>query len=725
MLWIILLFLTVVKTEDSLEKFKKCNNQKCILVRCYFPVPEFLIATRNEMKLFDDFIEQHHIFLDYHLCNDLSADNMDEVGACMYGVLFKLYQFDANLTIHQRTHVQQALIQEEAIAIVMDMISNILYRIPMISKANELENIIRNSDGEDLVVINAQSLIAQVHLEISRIILNYGSWFTFVYSTIESDEKITECLYRVYTLGRGASGSNCAIQNNIQMTLEQQIDAQISSPNSIKSFFDLTHINVFKRLSSILFYIHTNSTFNLISYKNMIVIPVNMLSFNASDRENHVFLHEPYPFYLFWSAKENVFQRLGDQPSNELLDSLIREEQEEDLRNDYGMFDDEVRHLADAIKNIKIDPSVFFLKDHDDYHRFLGNHSNTAILFTVRWDSTSKLARKTFHEIAPQLKKFISMIDIDCFDWTDLCDEENIFEWPTLLLIENKIRKKIYVGSTDKNEMALALFRFSVKQPYLIEDDSNEMLIEKLLARQHVIVTARIQHEEKILYDTYKSLVDMFSDNEHIFFIFQYSTESSSLIVKQQYGDALLQPKTMTHTFSYDFSDLQKLIMNALRVPLIPFDPLDIIKSTAATFIAASYAQLIDNSLSKDVSTEIPLIWIDTNSPWVLTINQYGPIPYPAVIYVNFSNGKVYVNSDFNDIDAWLKTAQMGTIAPFYELPSTDIDEGPTQEAIDFKKQMYDERLLDELRLFHEESEKLNEHGLGFDMNGLPIEMNN
>ncbi|CAF3881642.1 unnamed protein product [Rotaria magnacalcarata] len=692
MLWIILLFLTVVKTEDSLEKFKKCNNQKCILVRCYFPVPEFLIATRNEMKLFDDFIEQHHIFLDYHLCNDLSADNMDEVGACMYGVLFKLYQFDANLTIHQRTHVQQALIQEEAIAIVMDMISNILYRIPMISKANELENIIRNSDGEDLVVINAQSLIAQVHLEISRIILNYGSWFTFVYSTIESNEKITECLYRVYTLGRGASGSNCAIQNNIQMTLEQQIDAQISSPNSIKSFFDLTHINVFKRLSSILFYIHTNSTFNLISYKNMIVIPVNMLSFNASDRENHVFLHEPYPFYLFWSAKENVFQRLGDQPSNELLDSLIREEQEEDLRiDDYGMFDDEVRHLADAIKNIKIDPSVFFLKDHDDYHRFLGNHSNTAILFTVRWDSTSKLARKTFHEIAPQLNKFISMIDIDCFDWTDLCDEENIFEWPTLLLIENKIRKKIYVGSTDKNEMALALFRFSVKQPYLIEDDSNEMLIEKLLARQHVIVTARIQHEEKIC--------------------------DSSLIVKQQYGDVLLQPKTTTHTFSYDFSDLQKLIMNALRVPLIPFDPLDIIKSTAATFIAASYAQLIDNSLSKDVSTEIPLIWIDTNSPWVLTINQYGPIPYPA--------GKVYVNSDFNDIDVWLKTAQMGTIAPFYELPWTDIDEGPTQEAIDFKKQMYDERLLDELRLFHEESEKLNEHGLGFDMNGLPIEMNN
>ncbi len=71
------------------------------------------------------------------MCNDLSVNNIDEVGACIYGVLFKLYQFvtienfnylvvclyrfDANLTIHQRTHVQQAQIQEESIAAVIDM----------------------------------------------------------------------------------------------------------------------------------------------------------------------------------------------------------------------------------------------------------------------------------------------------------------------------------------------------------------------------------------------------------------------------------------------------------------------------------------------------------------------------------------------------------------------------------------------------------------------------
>ena len=40
-----------------------------------------------------------------------------------------------------------------------------------------------------------------------------------------------------------------------------------------------------------------------------------------------------------------------------------------------------------------------------------------------------------------------------------ICNEENIFEWPTLILTENKTIMKIYQGSTDKNEMALALFR--------------------------------------------------------------------------------------------------------------------------------------------------------------------------------------------------------------------------------------------------------------------------
>ena len=42
-----------------------------------------------------------------------------------------------------------------------------------------------------------------------------------------------------------------------------------------------------------------------------------------------------------------------------------------------------------------------------------------------------------------------------------------------------------------------------------------------------------------------------------------------------------------------------------------------------------------------------------------------------------------------------------------------ETNDGPTQEAIDFINQMNDDQLLEEYRFIHEESEKINEHGLG------------
>jgi len=123
------------------------------------------------------------------------------------------------------------------------------------------------------------------------------------------------------------------------------------------------------------------------------------------------------------------------------------------------MFDDEVRYISDRYNEIEINPNVIFLKTNEDYHHLRQKYPQSAILFTVKWDSTSKLARRTFHRIASRLIDHIPMIDIDCFDWTDVCNEENVIEWPTLMLTESETTMKMYQGSTNENEMTLALFR--------------------------------------------------------------------------------------------------------------------------------------------------------------------------------------------------------------------------------------------------------------------------
>lgn len=47
------------------------------------------------------------------------------------------------------------------------------------------------------------------------------------------------------------------------------------------------------------------------------------------------------------------------------------------------------------------------------------------------------------------------------------------------------------------------------------------------------------------------------------------------------------------------------------------------------------------------------------------------------------------------------------------ELPLSGINEGPSQKEIDFNKQMIGQELLNEYRMIHDESEKINEHGIG------------
>lgn len=89
------------------------------------------------------------------------------------------------------------------------------------------------------------------------------------------------------------------------------------------------------------------------------------------------------------------------------------------------------------------------------------------------------------------------------------------------------------------------------------------------------------------------------------------------MIIKQKYGDrnSLLQPKTTIHTFDDNLEDLKALIINALQIPIIPFDPSDIIQSTPTTFLVASHSQLVqlnENILLNDLSKETPLIWVDT-----------------------------------------------------------------------------------------------------------------
>lgn len=91
-----------------------------------------------------------------------------------------------------------------------------------------------------------------------------------------NEEAKLDCLYRIYIIEGDASESQCAIQDDIQFILELRMHSRKVLSNSIDAFSDLTHINAFPRNLPVLFYMYSNSSFNLIPHDTLTIVPVNM-----------------------------------------------------------------------------------------------------------------------------------------------------------------------------------------------------------------------------------------------------------------------------------------------------------------------------------------------------------------------------------------------------------------------------------------------------------------
>ncbi len=128
----------------------------------------------------------------------------------------------------------------------------------------------------------------------------------------------------------------------------------------------------------------------------------------------------------------------------------------------HGMIDDEVRYMADQQTNQwQINPHVMLLKETNDFDDLRREKKILVVLFTVKWDSTSKLARQSFHQLAGSLVtlEHLHLLDIDCYDWTEICEREMIHEWPTLVVEDRQGNTHRYSGSTDPHQILLFVAR--------------------------------------------------------------------------------------------------------------------------------------------------------------------------------------------------------------------------------------------------------------------------
>jgi hypothetical protein len=88
---------------------------------------------------------------------------------------------------------------------------------------------------------------------------------------------IDSCLYNIYKFADSHNEPVCATENSIRFQLEKHIEHEQMLVHSIKSYHDLTHINVFERTMPTFFFITKTSPGNVPSYdEKILMIHVDM-----------------------------------------------------------------------------------------------------------------------------------------------------------------------------------------------------------------------------------------------------------------------------------------------------------------------------------------------------------------------------------------------------------------------------------------------------------------
>ena len=97
---------------------------------------------------------------------------------------------------------------------------------------------------------------------------DHQGFFFFVHSN--------DCLYEIHSFDRGLRPTICATEQEIVGKLEHQWTTKPKEWKSVRSYHDLTHMNVFERTLSTFFFIDKSTSTTPFSYEKITIIPVDM-----------------------------------------------------------------------------------------------------------------------------------------------------------------------------------------------------------------------------------------------------------------------------------------------------------------------------------------------------------------------------------------------------------------------------------------------------------------
>ncbi|XP_010890645.1 thioredoxin domain-containing protein 16 isoform X2 [Esox lucius] len=200
--------------------------------------------------------------------------------------------------------------------------------------------------------------------------------------------------------------------------------------------------------------------------------------------------------YLTLNNLEEVVDLFRDE---RVLKEEVEEDEEDEVgENDYwatlDVLDDEVAESVYRDRGQTLNMDALTELTADRFHSAVAASEHMVVLFYVKWDAVSMAFMQSYIEVSISLEAAdvsnMELAVVDCGEWTDICDAQQISSFPTVRLYRPQEPPQTYRGMLGTEGLTRFLMLSRVVSPVVLScPDEVASFLEGDLYQQHAAVS--------------------------------------------------------------------------------------------------------------------------------------------------------------------------------------------------------------------------------------------
>ncbi|XP_052437237.1 thioredoxin domain-containing protein 16 isoform X2 [Carassius gibelio] len=194
--------------------------------------------------------------------------------------------------------------------------------------------------------------------------------------------------------------------------------------------------------------------------------------------------------YFTLNSAEGVVKLFKEELLQE--HKLEDEEEDEEHWSDLDILDDEVSESVYRDRDLMLDlESVIELTSHT-FQTTVTQNEITVVLFYFKWDAVCMAFIQSYIEVADALEGMngVKLAAVNCGEWTDICSDQNVTSFPTVLIYRPMADAQLYRGMLGTKSLHGFILLSLVSSPYLLSSSAEVMsFLEGDLYSKHMYLT--------------------------------------------------------------------------------------------------------------------------------------------------------------------------------------------------------------------------------------------